>query len=81
MLPQQILDLSHTRIKSLPKSLFKLVQLWKFILRCCELFKELPTEVREVCNLEVLDLKGTEIICCRKINKFDKLESIILFLK
>ena len=58
----QILDLSQTKIKSLSQSLFKLVQLRKFILRSCELFKELPTEVGELCHLEVLDLEGTEII-------------------
>ena len=58
----QILDLSQTKIKSLPQSLFKLVQLRKFILRSCELFKELPIEVGELCHLEVLDLEGTEII-------------------
>ena len=58
----QILDLSQTKIKSLPQSFFKLVQLQKFILRSCELFKELPIEVGELCHLEVLDLEGTEII-------------------
>ena len=58
----QILDLSQTKIKSLPQSLFKLVQLRKFILRSCELFSELPAEVGEFCHLEVLDLEGTEII-------------------
>ena len=35
----QILDLSQAKIKSLPQSFFKLVQLRKFILRSCELFK------------------------------------------
>ena len=39
-----------------------MVQLRKFILRSCELFKELPAEVGEFCHLEVLDLEGTEII-------------------
>ncbi|RVW77559.1 putative disease resistance protein [Vitis vinifera] len=58
----QILDLSQTKIKSLPQSLFKLIQLRKFILRSCELFSELPVEVGEFCHLEVLDLEGTEII-------------------
>ena len=57
----QILNLSHTKIKSLPQSLFKLVQLRKFILRSCELFKELPAEIGELCHLEVLDLEETEI--------------------
>ncbi|KAJ9687644.1 hypothetical protein PVL29_016217 [Vitis rotundifolia] len=58
----QILDLSQTKIKSLPPSFFKLVQLRKFILRSCEVFKELPAKVGEFCHLEVLDLEGTEII-------------------
>ena len=57
----QILNLSHTEIKSLPQSLFKLVQLQKFILRGCELFKELPAEIGELCHLEVFDLEETEI--------------------
>ena len=57
----QILNLSHTKIKSLPQSLFKLVQLRKFILKGCELFKELPAEIGELCHLEVLDLEETEI--------------------
>ena len=58
----QILNLSQTKIKSLPPSLFKLVQLRKFILRSCRLFKELPAEIGDLCLLEVLDLEGTEII-------------------
>ncbi|KAJ9687647.1 hypothetical protein PVL29_016220 [Vitis rotundifolia] len=58
----QILDLSHTKIKYLPQSFFKLIQLRKFSLRSCELFRELPAEVGEFCHLEVLDLEGTEII-------------------
>ena len=58
----QILDLSHTRIRCLPQSLFKLVLLRKFFLKGCELFMELPPEVGELSHLEVLDLEGTEII-------------------
>ncbi|KAL6329140.1 hypothetical protein AAG906_007686 [Vitis piasezkii] len=57
----QILDLSQTKIKSLPQSLFKLVQLRKFILRSCELFSSCQLNWR-ICHLEVLDLEGTEII-------------------
>ena len=56
-----ILNLSQTKIKSLPQSLFKLVQLRKFILRSCELLKELPAEIGDLCHLEVLDLEETEI--------------------
>ncbi|KAL6311910.1 hypothetical protein AAG906_025840 [Vitis piasezkii] len=48
----QILDLSYTRIRSLPRSLFK----------GCELLMELPPEVGKLGNLEVLNLEGTKII-------------------
>ena len=58
----QILDLSHTRIRSLPQSLSKLVQLRIFLLRGCRLLMELPPEVGELINLEVLDLEETAII-------------------
>ena len=58
----QILDLSHTRIRCLPQSLFKLVLLRKLFLKGCELFMELPPEVGGLSHLEVLDLEGTEII-------------------
>ena len=49
----QILDLSHTKIRSLPQSLYGLSQ---------TLFMELPPDVGELSNLKVLDLEGTEII-------------------
>ncbi|RVW44385.1 putative disease resistance protein [Vitis vinifera] len=58
----QILDLSHTKIRSLPQSLYGLSQLQRLFLRGCKLFMELPPEVRELSNLKVLHLKGTEII-------------------
>ncbi|XP_034702577.1 probable disease resistance protein At4g27220 [Vitis riparia] len=58
----QILDLSHTRIRCLPQSLFKLVLLRKLFLKGCELFMELSPEVGGLSHLEVLDLQGTEII-------------------
>ncbi|KAJ9687642.1 hypothetical protein PVL29_016215 [Vitis rotundifolia] len=58
----QILDLSQTKIKSLPQSFLELTKLRKFILRSCELFTELPAEIGKLCHLEVLDLEGTEII-------------------
>lgn len=57
----QILDLSHTRIRSLPQSLSRLVQLRIFLLRGCRLLMELPPEVGELSNLEVLDLEETGI--------------------
>ncbi|KAJ9687668.1 hypothetical protein PVL29_016237 [Vitis rotundifolia] len=58
----QILDLSYTRIRCLPQSLYKLVQLRKLFLKGCELFMDLSPEVGELSHLEVLDLEGTEII-------------------
>ena len=58
----QILDLSHTKIRSLPQSLYGLSQLQRLFLRGCKLFMELPPEVGELSNLKVLDLEGTEII-------------------
>eukprot|EP00261_Vitis_vinifera_P038150 XP_019079393.1 PREDICTED: disease resistance protein At4g27190 isoform X4 [Vitis vinifera] len=58
----QILDLSYTRIRSLPQSLFKLFELRIFFLRGCELLMELPPEVGKLGNLEVLNLEGTKII-------------------
>ncbi|XP_022769623.1 uncharacterized protein LOC111313193 isoform X4 [Durio zibethinus] len=58
----QVLDLSHTSIKSLPKSLPKLVSLKKLSLRGCELFMELSPQVGKLKNLEELDLDETQII-------------------
>ncbi|XP_034701968.1 probable disease resistance protein At4g27220 [Vitis riparia] len=58
----QILDLSHTKIRSLPQSLYGLAQLQRLFLRGCKLFMELPPEVGKLSNLKVLDLEGTEII-------------------
>ncbi|KAL6328843.1 hypothetical protein AAG906_003860 [Vitis piasezkii] len=58
----QILDLSHSKIRSLPQSLYGLAQLQRLFLRGCNLFMELPPEVRKLSNLKVLDLEGTEII-------------------
>ncbi|XVF08869.1 hypothetical protein REPUB_Repub07fG0041300 [Reevesia pubescens] len=58
----QVLDLSHTSIKSLPKSLPKLVSLKKLLLRGCELFMELSPQVGKLKNLEELDLDETQIM-------------------
>ena len=58
----QILGLSHTKIRSLPQSLYGLSQLQRLFLRGCKLFMELPPEVGELSNLKMLDLEGTEII-------------------
>ena len=79
MISLQILDLSYTRIRSLPKSLFKLFNLWSFFLRGCELFMEMPPEVGELSNLEVLDFEGTEIISLPlEVGKLSKLTCLKL---
>ncbi|KAK7814658.1 disease resistance protein [Quercus suber] len=57
----KVLNLSKTRIKSLPKSLFKLIKLEVLILRDCECLILLPSDVGSLRQLEVLDLQGTEI--------------------
>ena len=75
----QILDLSHTRIRSLPKSLFKLSKLRNFLVRGCELFMEMPPEVGELSNLEVLDFEGTEIVSVPlEVGKLSKLKCLRL---
>ncbi|KAK8993999.1 hypothetical protein V6N11_008210 [Hibiscus sabdariffa] len=58
----QVLDLSRTSIKSLPKSLPKLVALKKLLLQSCDLFIELSPQVGRLKNLEELDLDETQII-------------------
>ena len=75
----QILNLSQSKIKSFPKSLFKLVQLRKFILRNCELFKELPAEIGELCLLELLDLEEELPSMIARASKFyPRVKSIVL---
>ncbi|KAH7845539.1 hypothetical protein Vadar_003295 [Vaccinium darrowii] len=44
----------------------RLVALQKLYLRSCELLMQLPPEIGELTNLEVLDLEGTEILCLPK---------------
>ncbi|KHG27371.1 putative WRKY transcription factor 33 -like protein [Gossypium arboreum] len=58
----QILDLSRTSIKSLPKSLPKLVALKTLLLQGCDLFIELSPQVGKLKNLEQLDLDETQIM-------------------
>ena len=57
----KVLNLSKTRIKSLPKSLSKLIKLEVLFLRDCECLVLLPSDVGSLRQLEVLDLQGTEI--------------------
>ncbi|XWS60383.1 hypothetical protein CRYUN_Cryun07bG0031600 [Craigia yunnanensis] len=73
----QVLDLSRTSIKSLPKSLPKLVALKKLLLRGCDLFMELPPRVGKLKNLEELDLDETQIMDLpREIGKLLKLRHL-----
>ncbi|KAF8019434.1 hypothetical protein BT93_G0194 [Corymbia citriodora subsp. variegata] len=58
----EILNLSHTRIKSMPESLFRLSRLKRLFLNHCELLRELPPKIGELQQLEVLDLEGTQIM-------------------
>ncbi|PKI74913.1 hypothetical protein CRG98_004685 [Punica granatum] len=58
----QVLNLSRTRIKTLPESFFQLFSLKKLFLNHCELLTVLPPKIGELKQLEVLDLHGTEII-------------------
>ncbi|XWS47897.1 hypothetical protein CRYUN_Cryun13aG0025300 [Craigia yunnanensis] len=73
----QVLDLSRTSIKSLPKSLPKLVALKKLLLRGCELFMELSPQVGKLKNLEELDLDETQLMDLpREIVKLLKLRHL-----
>ncbi|OMO70005.1 hypothetical protein COLO4_28826 [Corchorus olitorius] len=58
----QVLDLSGTNIKSLPKSLPKMGALRKLLIRGCQLFMELSPQVGQLEKLEQLDLDETQIM-------------------
>ncbi|KAM7477965.1 hypothetical protein LguiA_026178 [Lonicera macranthoides] len=62
----QVLDLSNTGIKTLPRSIASLAELQQFFLRDCVLLRELPPEIGELKNLKVFDLEGTELMCLPK---------------
>ncbi|KAL1535646.1 putative disease resistance protein isoform X1 [Salvia divinorum] len=55
------LDLSYTKIRILPSSLFKLSKLKVLLLRNCICLEKLPPEIGELKKMEVLDLSGTEL--------------------
>ncbi|KAL9162561.1 hypothetical protein ABFS82_07G098800 [Erythranthe guttata] len=55
------LDMSDTRIRILPSSLFGLSKLKVLLLRNCLSLDNLPPQIRELANLEVLDLSGSEL--------------------
>ncbi|KAI8027616.1 Disease resistance protein RPS2 [Camellia lanceoleosa] len=72
-----VLDLSYTSVNSLPQSISRLNALQKLILRGCDFLMELPPEIGELTNLEVIDLEGTEIIYLPKeIAKLIKLSCL-----
>jgi hypothetical protein len=58
----QILNLTRTGIKSLLESIVKLVNLKRLLLSYCYRFLRLSPNVRELKQLEVLDLEGTQIL-------------------
>ncbi|KAI8004392.1 Disease resistance protein RPS2 [Camellia lanceoleosa] len=73
----QVLDLSHTSIKSLPASISGLVSLQELFLRGCELLMELPPEIGALSKIQVLDLEGTELMYLSKeISELRKLECL-----
>ncbi|XP_047955178.1 putative disease resistance protein RGA1 [Salvia hispanica] len=55
------LDLSDTKIKILPSSLFELSELKVLLLRNCICLEKLQPEIGELEKMEVLDLSGTEL--------------------
>ncbi|XP_047957000.1 putative late blight resistance protein homolog R1B-16 [Salvia hispanica] len=55
------LDLSDTKIRILPSSLFKLSKLKVLLLRNCICLEKLQPEIGELKKMEVLDLSGTEL--------------------
>ncbi|GKU99892.1 hypothetical protein SLEP1_g12672 [Rubroshorea leprosula] len=75
------LNLSHTSIRSLPMSLFKLVSLKELSLRHCKLFTELSPLVGQLHNLVLLDLDETQIAeLPNEIGKLSNLEILRLSL-
>ncbi|KAK6930488.1 NB-ARC [Dillenia turbinata] len=57
----QVVNLSKTKIKTLPSSMFRLKNLQVLILRDCEHLFTLPPEIEGLEHLKLLDLHGTKI--------------------
>ncbi|XP_021625104.1 probable disease resistance protein At4g27220 [Manihot esculenta] len=77
MLALQILNLSGTPIKSLPDSLFGLVNLKRFSLNHCVLLKLLPSGIGNLNCLEVFHLEGTAIVALpREVEQLTNLTSL-----
>ncbi|XP_042515543.1 disease resistance protein At4g27190-like isoform X2 [Macadamia integrifolia] len=57
----QVLNLSKTRIKYLPSSISKVVNLRELILRHCQRLDGFPSELGKLQRLQVLDLHGADV--------------------
>lgn len=57
----RLLDLHDTKIRLLPSSIASLIHLKALFLNNCSLLMELPVEVGDLQNLEILDLRHTGI--------------------
>ncbi|KAF7115771.1 hypothetical protein RHSIM_RhsimUnG0048100 [Rhododendron simsii] len=57
----QVVNLSNTRIRTLPTSFFELSKLQALVLRDCPLFMDLPPEIGDLEHLELFDLQGTDV--------------------
>ena len=75
-----ILDLSGTAVKSLPSSLWNLVNLRGLYLKDCRNLEELPSQVGALKQLEVLDLGGYTTIryLPREVGELTRLKRLIV---
>ncbi|RWR71981.1 putative disease resistance protein [Cinnamomum micranthum f. kanehirae] len=78
-----ILDLSRTQIKSLPSSLWNVVNLRGLYLKNCRELEELPSQVGALKKLEVLHLGGTTAIryLPREVGELTRLKHLIVGFK
>ncbi|GKU99882.1 hypothetical protein SLEP1_g12662 [Rubroshorea leprosula] len=57
-----VLNLCQTGITSLPDSFKKLIGLKALFLNDCESFSTLPSQIAQLCHLEVFDIRGCKVI-------------------